>query len=93
MSGEGLEQQDGSRVSVTDPVAEPLPSARSAPGSSRLARLKRRGLRVVVWLRRHPWLIASFGFVSGVLSFDLVEDACQGLIQHVTRHIKDRQQT
>ena len=24
---------------------------------------------------------------------DLVEDACQGLIQHVTRHIKDRQQT
>ncbi|MER2552808.1 MAG: DUF5924 family protein [Thauera sp.] len=73
MSGEGLEQQDGSRVSVTDPVAEPLPSARSAPGSSRLARLKRRGLRVVVWLRRHPWLIASFGFVSGVLSFVLVE--------------------
>ena len=40
---------------------------------SRLARLKRRGLRLVVWLRRHPWLVASFGFVSGVLSFVLVE--------------------
>ena len=38
-----------------------------------LARLKRRGLRLVVWLRRHPWLIATFGFVSGVLSFFLVE--------------------
>jgi hypothetical protein len=40
---------------------------------SRLARLKRRGLRLLVWLRRHPWLVASFGFVSGVLSFVLVE--------------------
>jgi hypothetical protein len=38
-----------------------------------LAILKRRVLRWVVWLRRHPGLIAAFGFVSGLLSFLLVE--------------------
>lgn len=35
--------------------------------------LKRRILRGVVWLRRHPGLVAAFGFVSGLLSFFLVE--------------------
>ena len=38
-----------------------------------MVRLKRRVLRWVVWLRRHPGLIAAFGFVSGLLSFLLVE--------------------
>jgi hypothetical protein len=38
-----------------------------------VALLKRRVLRWVVWLRRHPGLIAAFGFVSGLLSFFLVE--------------------
>ena len=38
-----------------------------------MALLKRRVLRWVVWLRRHPGLIAAFGFVSGLLSFFLVE--------------------
>ena len=38
-----------------------------------MALLKRRVLRWVVWLRRHPGLIAAFGFVSGLLSFLLVE--------------------
>ena len=38
-----------------------------------VAILKRRVLRGVVWLRRHPGLIAAFGFVSGLLSFLLVE--------------------
>lgn len=38
-----------------------------------VAILKRRVLRWVVWLRRHPGLIAAFGFVSGLLSFFLVE--------------------
>lgn len=58
--------------------AEPLESSASAAPppaghGGRLRRLKRRGLRLMVWLRRHPWLVASFGFVSGVLSFLLVE--------------------
>ena len=35
--------------------------------------LKRRVLRWVVWVRRHPGLVAAFGFVSGVLSFTLIE--------------------
>jgi len=35
--------------------------------------LKRRILRWVVWVRRHPGLVAAFGFVSGVLSFTLIE--------------------
>src|SRR5690606_3904376 len=53
-------------------VAAATPFSPPAAGS-RLARLKRRGLRLVVWLRRHPGLIAAFGFVSGLLSFLLVE--------------------
>jgi hypothetical protein len=57
------------------PDAEPALPVSAVPGGrgSRLKRLKWRGLRLMVWLRRHPWLVASFGFVSGVLSFLLVE--------------------
>lgn len=64
MSGDGCEHEG------TTPAAQA--PTRPAAGS-RLPRLKRRGLRLMVWLRRHPWLVASFGFVSGVLSFVLVE--------------------
>ncbi|MBL8462017.1 MAG: DUF2914 domain-containing protein [Thauera sp.] len=60
---------------TTEALVASLQETESAPGTSgsRLARLKRRGLCVVVWLRRHPGLIATFGFVSGVSSFLLVE--------------------
>lgn len=57
----------------TEALVASLQETEPAASGSRLARLKRRGLRLVVWLRRHPWLIATFGFVSGVLSFFLVE--------------------
>jgi len=70
VSADGIQAPDG--IVVPPPAAEPRPPGRTVTGS-RLARLKRRGLRVVVWLRRHPWLVASLGFVSGVLSFVLVE--------------------
>lgn len=35
--------------------------------------LKRRVLRLVAWLRRYPWIVALFGFFSGVASFILVD--------------------
>ena len=57
----------------TEALVASLQETEPAASGSRLARLKRRGLRVVVWLRRHPWLVATFGFVSGVSSFFLVE--------------------
>ena len=57
----------------TEALVVSLQDTEAAASGSRLARLKRRGLRVVVWLRRHPWLVATFGFVSGVSSFFLVE--------------------
>lgn len=38
-----------------------------------MAVLKIRLLRLVIWVRRHPGLVAVFGFVSGVLSFWLIE--------------------
>lgn len=41
--------------------------------SSFVSALKRRALRIVALLRRHPKLIALFGFVSGVASFVLVD--------------------
>lgn len=63
MSVDGLRPQRGAVLA---------PPSGAAAGS-RLSRLKRRGLRLVAWLRRHPWLAAGFGFVSGVLSFLLVE--------------------
>lgn len=65
MNVDGAHPRDGALASARSGA---LPVARS-----RLARLKWRGLRGVAWLRRHPWLVASFGFVSGVLSFVLVE--------------------
>ncbi len=49
----------------TEALVASLQETEPAASGSRLARLKRRGLRLVVWLRRHPWLIATLASSPG----------------------------
>lgn len=54
-------------------VRFPLPHIGGLPISACMALVKTRILRLLVWLRRYPGVVAAVGFVSGLGSFFLVE--------------------